>query len=69
MEPRIHFLDQLTYAGQHGIGIDVDGVSYTNRKPRDVIAVMQRGDYMVDYDSDEDGRITAIHVNRISRSR
>ena len=59
-------MDQLQYAREHGIGIDVDGVSYSKRYPQDVIAVMQRGNYMVDYDSDEEGKITAIHVNRIS---
>ncbi|MBO4395154.1 MAG: hypothetical protein J5819_02260 [Eubacterium sp.] len=59
-------MDQLQYAREHGIGIDVDGVSYSNRYPQDVIAVMQRGNYMVDYDSDDEGRITAIHVNHIS---
>ncbi len=59
-------MDQLQYAREHGIGIDVDGVSYSHRYPQDVIAVMQRGNYMVDYDSDDEGRITAIHVNQIS---
>ena len=68
VEKRIHFMDQLCYAKRHGLTIDVDGVSYANRYPQDVIAVMQRGNYMVDYDSDEEGNITAIHVNQISRS-
>ena len=66
MEKRIHFMDQLNYAKQHGLCIDVDGISYANRYPQDVIAVMQRGNYMVDYDSDENGQITGIHVNQIS---
>ena len=67
MEKRIHFLDQLTYAKEHGITIDVEGIPYTKRRPQDVVAVMQRGNYMVDYESDRSGHITAIHINSIDR--
>ena len=68
MEKRIHFVDQLVYAQEHGIDIDVEGVSYANRRPGDVVAVMQRGNYMVDYESDFQGRIIAIHINSIDRA-
>ena len=67
MEPRIRFADQLNYAMSHGIDIDVEGVPYTNRRPKDVITIMQRGSYMVDYESDLQGRITAIHINNVNR--
>ncbi|HAK57581.1 MAG TPA: hypothetical protein DCP06_01235 [Lachnospiraceae bacterium] len=64
----MRFLDQLKFAKNNGIAIDVEGVSYSDRRPQDVIAVMQRGSYMVDYDSDYQGRITAIHVRKVCRS-
>ncbi|MBO6308104.1 MAG: hypothetical protein J6N70_04545 [Oribacterium sp.] len=64
---RIRFLDQLIFAMENDIGIDVEGVSYNDRKPQDVIAVMQNGSYMVDYDSDYQGQITAIHIRNVSR--
>ncbi len=68
MEPRIRFLDQLNYAKAHGIGIDIEGVSYNHRHPQDVISIMQSGSYMVDYESDFTGHITAIHINNVDRS-
>ena len=68
MEKRIHFMDQLVYAKEHGIDVDVEGISYSDRRPNDVVAVMQRGNYMVDYESDYRGRITAIHINSIDRA-
>ena len=67
MEPRIRFLDQLNYARAHGIGIDIEGVSYSERRPQDVIRIMQSGSYMVDYESDLQGHITAIHINNVNR--
>ncbi len=67
MYPRIHFLDQLNYAQAHGIGIDIEGISYNHRRPQDVISVMQNGSYMVDYESDPTGHITAIHINNVDR--
>ena len=67
MEPRIRFMDQLNYARSHGIGIDVEGVSFDNRRPQDVISIMQSGSYMVDYESDLQGHITAIHINNVNR--
>ncbi len=67
MEPRIRFLDQLNYAMSHGIGVDVEGEPVSNRKPQDVVKIMQRGSYMVDYESDLRGHITAIHINNVNR--
>ena len=67
MEPRIRFLDQLNYAKTHGIGIDIEGVSFSNRHPEDVMRIMQSGSYMVDYESDMKGHITAIHINNVNR--
>ena len=67
MEPRIRFMDQLNYAQAHGIGIDIEGVSFSNRHPQDVISIMQNGSYMVDYESDFSGHITAIHINNVNR--
>ena len=64
---RIHFRDQLDYAREHGIPIDIEGRSYPKRT-RDIIAVMQQGNYMVDYEGDEMGRIKAIHINSIDRT-
>ncbi|MBQ4462860.1 MAG: hypothetical protein II915_00435 [Eubacterium sp.] len=63
---RIHFRDQLEYANAHGIPVDVEGKGYIKR-PRDIIAVMQKGNYMVDYEGDEMGRIKAIHICNIDR--
>lgn len=68
MEKRIHFLDQLIYAKKNGISVDVEGVSFARRRAEDVIKIMQRDSYMVDYESDDTGRITAIHVNHVCRS-
>ena len=65
---RIHFRDQLEYANKHGIPVDVEGKPYI-KKPGDIIAVMQQGNYMVDYEGDELGRIKAIHISNIGRHR
>ncbi len=63
---RIPFRDQLEYATTHGIPVDIEGRSNIKR-PRDIIAVMQQGNYMVDYEGDEVGRIKAIHISNIDR--
>ena len=63
---RIHFRDQLDYARAPGIPLDIEGRTNINRTG-DILAVMQQGNYMVDYEGDEMGRIKAIHISNIDR--
>ena len=63
----IRLKDQLVYAKSHGIDVDVEGISYSNRKPEDILRIMERGNYMVDFEGDALGRIIAIHIDRVKR--
>lgn len=63
----IRLRDQLVYAKSHGIDIDVEGISYSERRPEDILRIMERGNYMVDFEGDALGRIIAIHIDRVRR--
>jgi hypothetical protein len=60
--------DELAHARQEGITVDVGGVSYENRSPEELWKVLQRGTYMLDYEADTLGRITALHIDRVEPS-
>lgn len=60
--------DELAHARQEGITVDVGGVSYDDRPPEELWKVLQRGAYMLDYEADTLGRITALHIDRVEPS-
>lgn len=60
--------DELAHARKQGIRIDVGGVSYENKPPEELWKVLQRGAYMLDYEADTLGRITALHIDRVEPS-
>lgn len=60
--------DELAHAKKMGIAVDVGGVSYEDRPPEELWKVLQRGAYMLDYEADMLGRITALHIDRIRSS-
>ncbi|MCR4604691.1 MAG: hypothetical protein K5639_01695 [Eubacterium sp.] len=57
--------EQLVYAHSHGIDVDIEGISYNKRNPEEVLRIMERGNYMVDFEGDALGRIIAIHIDRV----
>ena len=61
-------LEELAHAREQGIRIDVGGVSYEDRPPEELWKVLQRGAYMLDYEADMLGRITALHIDRVGPS-
>lgn len=61
-------LDELAHARRKGISVDVGGVSYEDRPPEELWKVLQRGAYMLDYEADTLGRITALHIDRVGPS-
>lgn len=64
--PTIKFSEQLMYAQANDIPIDICGVAYTSKKPYEALRVMETGNYMVDYESNSMGQITAIHIDQVS---
>jgi len=56
-------------AKENGISMDVEGVSYDNRTPQELWQVMQRGNYMLDYEADQAGKIVALHFDRVEPSK
>ena len=61
-------MDEWQHAKKHGIALDVDGVSYSDRSPEELWKVMQEGSYMLDYEADSNGRIVALHIDQIEPS-
>ncbi len=61
-------MDEWKHAKENGIDVDVGGVSYIDRSPEELWQVMQRGSYMLDYEADSLGRITALHIDKVEPS-
>lgn len=60
-------VDEAVRAKKQGIRIDVGGVSY-NEKSREALArVLQKGNYMLDYEGDALGHIVALHIDKVSK--
>lgn len=68
MQKNQWILEEFAHAKKCGIAIDVEGVSYTNRKPEELLKVMERGSYMLDYEGDALGQIVALHIDRVGPS-
>ena len=61
-------MDEFEHAKKAGIAVDVQGVSYSDRNPEELWQVLQRGNYMLDYEGDALGRIVALHIDQIEPS-
>lgn len=68
MQKNQWILEEVAHAKQSGIAIDVEGVSYENKSQADLLQVLQKGSYMLDYEGDALGHIVALHVDRVSSS-
>ena len=53
---RTWFMAELAHAREQGIAVDVEGVPY------EVWELMQKRNYMLDYEGDDTGRIVALHI-------
>ncbi|MCH5251572.1 MAG: hypothetical protein J1F22_01245 [Lachnospiraceae bacterium] len=61
-------LEEAAYAKEHGIAIDVEGISYEDKSQTELLKVLEHGSYMLDYEGDALGRIIALHVDRVGPS-
>lgn len=61
-------LDEVKRAKAHGIPVDIDGRSYNYEETERVARVLQRNSYMLDYEGDALGRITALHIDSVGPS-
>ena len=53
---------ELAHAREQGIAVDVEGVPYEDQTPDEVWELMQKRNYMLDYEGDDTGRIVALHI-------
>lgn len=59
---RTWFMAELAHAREQGIAVDVEGVPYEDQTPDEVWELMQKRNYMLDYEGDDTGRIVALHI-------
>ena len=50
---------ELAHAREQGIAVDVEGVPYEDQTPVELWELMQKRNYMLDYEGDDTGRIVA----------
>ncbi|MCR5692020.1 MAG: hypothetical protein K6G62_07365 [Eubacterium sp.] len=56
-------LAEFAHAKRQGIAVDIGGVLYDGSHPEQVWELMQRENYMLDYEGDATGRIVALHID------
>ena len=59
---RTWFMAELAHAREQGIAVDVEGVPYEDQTPDEVWELMQKRNYMLDYEGDDTGRNVALHI-------
>lgn len=59
---RTWFMAELAHAREQEIAVDVEGVPYEDQTPDEVWELMQKRNYMLDYEGDDTGRIVALHI-------
>lgn len=62
-------MEEIQHAKNAGVAIDVQGVSYNQKETDELCRVLQQGNYMLDYEGDEKGRIIALHIDSIEPSK
>lgn len=62
-------MEEIQHAKDAGVAIDIQGVSYNQKKPEELWRVLQQGNYMLDYEGDENGHVVALHIDSIEPSK
>lgn len=68
MQKNQWILEEFAHAKKSGIAIDVGGISYENKSPEEILQVLQKGSYMLDYEGDMLGNIVALHIDKVGPS-
>lgn len=58
-------MEEIQHAKDAGVAIDIQGVSYNQKKPEELWRVLQQGNYMLDYEGDENGHVVALQYVKV----
>ena len=65
MQKNQWILDEVAYARQQGMQVDIDGVPCTEKPVEEISKVLERGCYMLDYEGDVHGKLVALHIDLV----
>lgn len=65
MQQNQWIVDEMNQVYKQGIQVDVDGISYNAKTSANLLRILEKGSYMLDYEGDMLGRIVALHVDSV----
>lgn len=58
-------LDEIAYAKEQGMKVDVCGMACTDKPVEEISKVLEKGCYMLDYEGDVQGKLVALHIDLV----
>lgn len=68
MQDNSWILKEVKRAKRNGIEVDVEGIPYRDLESEELLLILKKDSYMLDYEADMLGKIVALHINKVGLS-